>query len=309
MALELRPLTLAELLDRSFSTYKRHLWLFVGIMALPASVGLLYAVAMELFQFTVVRPQTAATSGTPTPEQAFLVMAPVVLGAIVFMLVYLVVYAFALGATTIAVAHVYKDKPISIGTAYREVRRHGGRLILLMIFATLRIGGVWLGLIFIWAVIGALLALISPLLAPVVMGLGFVAAFLLAFVLAIRYGVAVPAVVLENLTAGRALARSADLTQDHRGRVFLLILCAIVITYATLLLFQGPFMFGAVMAGPGTVTALVLTIAGAIVGTIGGMFSGPIMIIGLAMIYYDLRIRKEALDLQMMLEALDAPRV
>jgi len=310
MALDLRPLTLAELLDRSFSTYKRHFWLFVGIMAVPASVGLLYAVTMEVFQFLVTRPQIAAAgAGTPTPEQAFVVMAPVIIGAVVFMLIYLVVYAFALGATTIAVAHVYKDQPISIGDAYRQVRRHGGRLILLMIFAGLRITGVWLGLVVVCAVIGALLALISPLFAPVIMGLGFVAAFVLAFVIGIRYGVAVPAVVLEDLTAGGALARSASLTEDHRGRVFLLILCAIVITYATLLLFQGPFMFGAVLAGPGTVTALVLTIAGAIVGTIGGMFSGPIMIIGLAMIYYDLRIRKEALDLQMMLEALDAPRV
>ncbi len=32
------------------------------------------------------------------------------------------------------------------------------------------------------------------------------------------------------------------------------------------------------------------------------------MIIGLAMAYYDLRIRKEALDLQLMLESIDAPR-
>ena len=38
------------------------------------------------------------------------------------------------------------------------------------------------------------------------------------------------------------------------------------------------------------------------------MFSGPIMIIGLAMVYYDLRVRKEALDLRMMLDSLDAPR-
>jgi len=308
MALDLRPLTLAELLDRSFSIYKRHLWLFVGIMTLPASVGLLYAVAMELFQFTVVRPQVAATNGPPTPEQAFLVAAPMVAGAILFMIVYFVVYAFALGATTIAVAHVYKDQPITIGEAYRKVRRHGGRLILLMIFGGLRMLGIWLGLVVIAAVLGGLLALVSPLLAPIVMVVGFVLAFVLACVLVIRYGVAVPAVVLEDLTAGGALKRSVNLTEDHRGRVFLLILCAVVITYATLLLFQGPFVFGAMLAGPGTSTALVLTLAGAVVGTIGGMFSGPIMIIGLAMIYYDLRIRKEALDLHMMLEALDAPQ-
>ena len=45
-------------------------------------------------------------------------------------------------------------------------------------------------------------------------------------------------------------------------------------------------------------------------GTAGsaGTFTGPIMIIGLALAYYDLRIRKEALDLQMMFESIDAPR-
>jgi hypothetical protein len=39
------------------------------------------------------------------------------------------------------------------------------------------------------------------------------------------------------------------------------------------------------------------------------MISGPIMIIGLAMMYYDLRIRKEALDLELLLGHLDAPPV
>jgi len=44
-----------------------------------------------------------------------------------------------------------------------------------------------------------------------------------------------------------------------------------------------------------------------VLGGTASMFSGPIMIIGLALMYYDLRIRKEALDLQIMLESLDAP--
>jgi len=53
--------------------------------------------------------------------------------------------------------------------------------------------------------------------------------------------------------------------------------------------------------------SILLGVAGAVLGGIGSMFSGPIMIIVLAMMYYDLRIRKEAFDLQLMLEALDAP--
>ena len=305
MALDLRPLTLAELLDRSFSTYTRHLWLFVGIMAVPASIAVVYSAVMQVLQYAlgIQQPNPEAK-----PEQLLLTMVPVFISAVLFLVVYMVIYSFALGATTIAVAHLYKDRTVTVGAAYREVRRHGWRLILLLLWMTLRVAGAWLGLIFLGALIGGVLSAFVPILGGLVMIVVFVCAFLLAAYLGVRYGVAVPAVVLEDLKAGQALSRSVQLTEDHRGRVFLLILCAIVITYATAALLQGPFMMGAVFAGPGTTTALILSLAGAVLGAIGGMFSGPLMIIGLAMIYYDLRIRKEALDLQMMLEALDSPR-
>jgi len=306
MAFELRPLTLAELLDRSFSTYKHHLWLFAGIMAAPASVGLLYAMVMQVLQFTVLAPDPAP-SGRPTPEQAALVMAPVAIGAILFLVVYMVLYAFALGATTIAVAHLYRDRMVTVAAAYREVRRHVPRLVLTMLLAAVRIAAVWFGLMTAAFLVGIALAFIAPILTPVVVVIGFVVSVVPAFYMGIRYGMAVPAVVLEDLGPARALARSVELTEGHRGRVFLLILCAMVITYAAALLLQGPFMMAAVVAGPESVTAFVLMLFGAVLGSLGGMFSGPIMIIGLAMLYYDLRIRKEALDLQMMLEALDAP--
>lgn len=300
MALDLRPLTLAELLDRSFSTYKRHLWLFVGIMAVPAVIALLYAIGAQLFQFS----QGPVTPGL-APAVVFARMAPMVIGAMAFLLVYMVVYAFALGATTVAVAHIYKDLPITVGDAYRQVRRHGGRLILLFIWVTLRLGGAWIGIAVLAAIVAGLSAVISPILSGIVFMISLLVAAVLVGYMAVRYGVAVPAAVLEDLTAGGALARSVELTEEHRGRVFLVLVCAMVITYATTALLQGPFMLGAFVAGPGTATALVLTVIGAVFGTIGGMFSGPIMIIGLAMIYYDLRIRKEALDLQMMLDSLD----
>ncbi len=34
---DLRPLSLGELLDRTFTFIKQHFWLFVGIMAIPAA--------------------------------------------------------------------------------------------------------------------------------------------------------------------------------------------------------------------------------------------------------------------------------
>ncbi|MGH9811917.1 MAG: hypothetical protein ACRD4T_02160, partial [Candidatus Acidiferrales bacterium] len=33
--IDLRPLSLGELLDRTFSLYRNHFWLFVGITAIP----------------------------------------------------------------------------------------------------------------------------------------------------------------------------------------------------------------------------------------------------------------------------------
>jgi hypothetical protein len=297
---DLRPLTLAELLDRSFSTYKRHLWLFVGIMSVPSGFGTLYAVTAQFLNRPIL-------PGMP-PEEVMRRVVPLLAGALGFLVIYLVVYSFALGATTIAVAQLYKGQPASVGASYREVRRHGWRMILLLLWGTLRVGGTWFGLVIVTATLtGILAAFRSPLISVLLFVVGMAAGGALAGYLAVRYGVAIPAVVLENLRAGQALARSVELTQGHRGRVFLIILCAMMISYASTALLQGPFLMGAYLAGQGTSTAIALTIVGAVLGGIGHMFSGPVMIIGLAMMYYDLRIRKEAFDLQMMLDSLDAP--
>lgn len=303
MALDLRPLTIAELLDRSFSTYKRHVWLFAGIMAIPGGFALAYSVLMQLFQYWV-GPITPAMA----PEVAFVKMAPMLLGGLLFIVVYMAIYAFALGATTIAVARIYNDQPVDVADTYRAVRPMGWRLIGLLIWSSVRVFVAAFGILVLTGILSFVAALASPILSPLVFLIGMLGAVLTAGYLMVRYGVSVPAAVLENLSPNAAIVRSIDLTQDYRGRIFLILLCAIAITYATAALLQGPFMVGAMIAGPETITGLVLNVVGAVLGTAGTMFSGPIMIIGLAMAYYDLRIRKEALDLQMMLASLDAPR-
>ena len=303
MALDVRPLTLAELLDRSFSTYKRHVWLFVGIMAVPAVFALAYAIVVQVFQFWMGPP-----AANMTPEMVMRRSVPMVAAGLVFLLVYMVVNSFALGATTIAVARIYNDQPIDVAGSYRAIRPMGWRLVGLLMWAGLRIGFVWFGLFAMVGVLAALSAFLSPILSGLILFGGFLLAVAGAVYFSVRYALCVPAAVLEDLSPNAAIARSVQLTEDYRGRIFLILLCAIVVTYAAAALLQGPFMVGAIVAGPGTVTALTLEIIGAVLGTAGSTFSGPIMIIGLAMAYYDLRIRKEALDLDMMLAALDAPR-
>jgi hypothetical protein len=219
----------------------------------------------------------------------------------------LLAYAFALGATTFVVSQLYMQRVTSVGAAYQAVRRHGGRLVLLLFWGWFRLSLTFMGFIIVAAIFSGLMGKTSPILSFVVIMLGFGAGMVLSLYMIVRWGVAVPAVVLENLSGRRSLKRSIELTEDNRGRVSLVILCAVVVTYATALVLQVPFMVGSAMAGPGTPMSVALGVVGAVLGGIGGMFSGPIMIIGLAMMYYDLRIRKEALDLHLMLDTLDGP--
>jgi hypothetical protein len=143
-------------------------------------------------------------------------------------------------------------------------------------------------------VLGGLLAFVF-LLASVV----------LMLLMSLRYGVSIPALVIEGLPPGASIRRSIELTQGRLGRVFLLVLCATLITYAAVVLFQGPFLAGALLAGLESQTGFWLNIAGAVTGTIGTTLTTPFLIIGLALIYYDARIREEGLDLELSLAALD----
>jgi hypothetical protein len=123
--------------------------------------------------------------------------------------------------------------------------------------------------------------------------------------LALRYSLSIPALVLEGLTANNSIRRSVELTRGRLGRVLLLVICATIVTYAALMLFQGPFMFGAFLAGPESVRGFWLNVVGAMLGTVGTTLTTPFLIIGLALIYYDARIREEGLDLELTLAALD----
>lgn len=302
--MDLRPLTLAELLDRAFSLYRRHVWMFAGIMALPAALGIAMVAVMQI--------PSLALQAQPhmTPQEVLGMAIPLFGAAVLLFLLYFVSYAFALGATTIAVSQIYLGRDATVKSAYRAVKDRVGRLLLLMIWTALRVGGAGVAVILVGGITAALIGALvqrplGPALAVLVILCTMASTLVLVTFMGVRYGVSVPAVTLEDQPASAALARSVDLTSANWWRVFLVILCAVVVAWATSLLLQGPFMFAHAFVEPDTRTGQLLLLVGAAVGGIGTMFTGPVMIIGLVLIYYDLRIRKEAFDLQVMLEAID----
>jgi hypothetical protein len=134
-AMDLRPLSLAELLDRAFTLYRRHLWLFVGIMAVPSAFGLVFSVLARGHQPSDGR-RAGPVSGQP--GAGLLIGATHGGMALVAMVAYFVVYAVALGAITLAVSEIYQGRQTTIREVYGQMRPRLGRLVLLMLGMGLR---------------------------------------------------------------------------------------------------------------------------------------------------------------------------
>lgn len=298
----LQPLNLGELLDRMFSLYRKNFLLFFGIMLLPSLLAMASGILMAVFR----SPMTAPKSGAPMVNPVLVSSA--LGGFLVVMVAYWIVYAIALGASTFAVADVYLGRTATIAASYHRIRGRIWRLLWLMFLVALRVFGVFLLVVVGFAVLIPLLGGRGPA-AGVVFGLTmlvlFPAAFALTIWLMLRYSVCIPSLVLEDLRAGQAIRRSAQLMKGNYLRCFLLLLLTVVITYVSLMIFQGPFYIAMILAARHGQVALWLLSLSSVSGALGGALSAPLIMIGLVLLYYDIRVRKEAFDLQLMMSLVD----
>jgi hypothetical protein len=311
MTLDLRPLTLGELFDRAFMLYRRHLWLFVGIAAVPGIFALLMSLAQQGIQRTMMPFANTAAPDPAAVAETLAVVAWLFAGMMGALAIYGVVYMVALGATTFAVSELQVGRSVSIAHVYGRMRGRIGALIMLLLLVTLRILGLTvLGVLFVGVAVGvgavALGAVAGPIIGGLLAVITGVTIFGLVVFMMLRYSVAVPALVVEGLSARASIRRSIELTRGRLGHVFLLVLCASLVTYAAIVLLQGPFFAGAMWSGLDTRQGFWLNLAGSVTGTIGATLTSPFMVIGLALIYYDARIREEGLDVELALAGLDS---
>ena len=306
MTLDLRPLAMGELIDRAVVLYRRHFSLFVGITAIPGVFGLLMLLTQQAFtRATMPEP---GVSGEPDPAALVenLVLVTSMLAAMLVTLVlYWVVYMIALGATTFAVSEIYVGRSVTIGEVYGRMRGRIGALVILLLLVGIRI----FGLLFVGALVLGVGVAAGSIVHPVlgVLFMLVMALVILSFCifLALRYSLSIPVLVLEGLPPGDSIRRSIELTRGRLGRVFLMVFCASVVAYAALFIFQGPFFLAQLAAGLETPLGFWFGVLKAVFGTIGTTLTTPFMIIGLAVLYYDARIREEGFDLELSLAALD----
>jgi len=263
-AVELRPLTLGEILDRTFTMYRRHFLFFVtlaGIFEIPTLAFTLYNVGV----------------GTTTPSTFN--VADIATGFVIGLAsiaISLTGFVLGNGGAVLAISEFYLGHTITIGEALRRVF---GRF---------------------WALLGAvLLGGIAILFAAILLVIP-------AIYLACCLLVIVPAVVIEKKGPGAAFSRSRDLTHGFVWRAFLIIVLYELIAFAIGLAAGVPAGYIAAASGKKFQDMQWLATFQAVLSTFITIFVLPILQIASSIFYFDLRVRKEAFDLQFMMNP-DAP--
>ncbi len=287
--LDLRPLSLGEIIDRTFSLYRRHFLLFAGITAIPQLLVLALRLAQSMFMTSPAVPKGVPVEqlqGASTGLMAFGIV-----GVIVGLIVYLVAYLFAQGGTVFAVSELYLGRMTTIGGSLGRMRGELANL-----FGVLLLNGI--------LVFGAPLACVVAAITaatPSLVLLGFVLLIFPGFYFACRLMGCVPAALLENIGPRASLERSFALTKDNVFRAFVIYLLYIILWWAAHLLLAWPFAVGVASAQKDPVmlrTWLSLTQLGTFLAEV---LVNPVLTIAAAVYYFDLRVRKEAFDLQFMM--------
>jgi hypothetical protein len=125
MTTALRPLSTGELLDRTFSLYRSHFMLFVGIFALPR----LLVLGLQFWQLADQRPYAR----TPNIFASLL-------WSVALMIVGMIMAAASQAATVIAVSELHLDRPASVTDSFSRVKGHLLGVIAISIIAVIGMG-------------------------------------------------------------------------------------------------------------------------------------------------------------------------
>lgn len=296
----LRPMSTGELLDRTFRLYKDHFKLFLGIATLGPA-------AMLAFQlFTAASTTLPAATGHQPRAAAY--PAAFGFGMIAGVIVMLAGMALSHAATVRAVAAVYLGRQISVGGSYGALK---GRIwrVLGLFFAIIFLVGLCAMVIVAVAIAIGSLAVLGGAQAgrtgAVAGGLAGIAAAviggLLAIAVYVRYSLSIQACIVEDQGIRASMRRSVLLCKGSRSRVL-----AIYFVFGILAWIVGAGLGG--LAGgvaifiPNKMIGLVSVYLASFVA---GSLTGPLATIGMSLLYYDERVRKEAFDLQLMMATLD----
>lgn len=274
MALDHRPRGVPELIDAAFQLMRRS---YVPLLVLAA---LTY---IPSFAAVIMLSAPAAMSGAP-PEA---ISGAVLVGLFLAFPFLLAWYAIGTGAMIVGASEAYQGNAVDTGSAVRAAWGRGWAIILAMLakgaLLALSGGAAMLVVAVASAAIGPLAALLA------------IPAIAVPLAVWVRF-FAVPTVtVLEGLGVGASLSRSAQLSAGFRWKIF----GTYFVTYAIVTAILLAAMVTAMLVVKNMVIA---QIASNVLSLLGFPLIAAIDVV----LYYDMRIRKEGYDLEVMQRELAA---
>jgi Membrane domain of glycerophosphoryl diester phosphodiesterase len=117
----------------------------------------------------------------------------------------------------------------------------------------------------------------------------------------VAWAFAMPVLLVEGLRGRNALRRSFELVKGRWWRTFGVIAVGFILAGIISTVVQGAFLIGIVVGADNDVLVLVLT---TIAGIVGLAVSTPFQAALLTVLYFDLRVRKEGFDLELLAEGI-----
>jgi hypothetical protein len=257
--LRLRPLEIGDLLDEMFRIYRRHFLLFAGISVILAipSAGLAGYSFFSLFSGLF-----QASNSTQGPDFNSFLPSLVVLA--IGYLVGLLLAPFTYAAVVYAACESAQGRPVTIWGALRGVLRR-----YFAIFGYLLLTGLM-----------ALMFCLLPLW--IWIWVGWVAVM--------------PVMFVENASLTQAMGRSWRLVDRRWWRTFLILFLVLLVWYFAGVALQAFLSLANYLIGILVSSYLALAIAQGAAVILQALVT-PLVQIAIVLIYFDLRVRREALDL------------
>lgn len=270
MVPELRPRGIGEILDSAVGLYRAR---FTRLAPVAAAV-VVPVQALSALVLLSAQPDRFSFSitGSVTPQYDTNSFATQLAAVVVVALVGVMSTAVIVAVCTHIVADAYIGGSAEARAAARAVRPR------------------------FFAIVGvSLLVLVSE-------GIGLAACFIGVTVPLTLFAVAIPVLILEGVGVGAALGRSVTLTKTHIFHVLGLVLTVQLLVSVLNL---------ALVSGVSLLTRTSDSIVGAVIGqsiasTVAGILTTPFVATAIVALYFDLRIRDEGFDVQMLMQRNDA---
>ncbi|MGW9453760.1 hypothetical protein [Streptomyces sp. NPDC055632] len=298
----LRPLSVGEILDSAVKTLRAH---WRAVLPVMAVLALFAQVTHTLVQRYLV-PPTPEVDPDATPSEALKQLVESTRASLIGLgpdtLVSLVALLISSALLAVVVSRAVLGRPVSLGAAWQEARPR----LLQLLGLTLLIAAMGAGIMLVGLLPGLLVGGPPGVLLIVLGGLG---ALVLNVWLIIRFSLASPALMLERGGVVQSLKRSAKLVRGSWWRIFGITLLTQLLIILFTLIISIPFVvigfvvdgeaLSSLSSGSAETFGWPFLIATGIGGVITSAVTYPISAGVTVLLYVDQRIRREALDLEL----------